>query len=289
MKKFFAVLFAGVFLPVAAYAFAPGTYTATLDTNIRSMPSMSGTRIGYYNQGDTVTVLGVVGSWCRVPYKTYYNAYVYCALLKPAVVDAASSTTTASTAVSTTPVVTNGLVTKSLNAARGWLVQNNEGINYINNSYFEAREEATASWDGEARIADFYFQWPLLTDSKCSLTFSGPFHANSMFKAACFDNVGMLKTWKEDVDKPLESYSLPLVPFKSFIDNLLADKNLMADFDTYFANSLEIKGLFRLYKNINGTDLWEAKFIDENSGLFMIVSADAQKVGAAFIVQKGRF
>lgn len=288
MKKFFAVLFTGVFLPVAALAMSPGTYTATVDINIRSMPSMSGTRIGHYNQGDTVTVLQVVGSWCKVPYKSY-NAYVYCSLLKPATVDAAATSTTSTSSASTVPVVTNGLVTQSLNAARGWLVVNNEGINYINNSYFEARNEATTSWDGEARIADFYFQWPLLADSKCSLTFSGPFHAHAVFKADCFDKVGMLKTWKEDVDKPLESYNLPLVPFRDFIDNVLADKGLMVDFDTYFANSLEIKGLFRLYKNVNGADLWEAKFIDENSGLFMIVSADAQKVGAAFSVQKGRF
>ncbi len=288
MKKFFAAVTMSVLLPVTVFAaYTPGSYTATVNSNIRSMPSMSGLRIGHYNQGDSVTVLGTVGSWCRVAYK-YYNSYVYCSLLAPAV---ASSSSVSTASVSTTPaapVVTNGLVTKNLQATKDWLLTNNEGVNYINNSYFQSRD-ASLQWDGEAKISDFYFQWPLLADSKCSIVFSGPYHANEVFKAQCFDSNGNLITSKDSVDSPLSGYDLPLLPFKQFVSNLLADKSLMADFDTYFAKSDKILALFRLYKNVKGTQVWEGKFIDEKSGYFMIVNTDASKTNGSFNVTKGVF
>jgi len=289
MKKYFAALAIGVFFPVSVLAFAPGTYTAKLNLNIRSLPSMSGSLIGHYNQGDTVTVLSVIGSWCKVPYKNY-NAYVYCNILAPTGTVQATTTTTTTTTTTPPPasVITNGLVTQNLKSTHNWLITDNVGINYINDSYFEANQLAY-KWDGEPKIADFYFQWPLLSDSKCSLIFSGPFHANSVFKAECFDNVGMIKTWTESTDKPLATYNLPKLPFKNFVEKLLADTSVMADFDTYFAKADHIKGLFRLYKGVGGVDFWEGKFIDEDSGYFMIVSVDAGRTDGNFIIEKGRF
>lgn len=286
MKKFFAAVAVAVFIPVTVFAaYTPGTYTARINSNIRSMPSMNGLLIGHYLTGNTVNVLQVVGSWCRVAYK-YYNSYVYCSLLVPT--GSVSSPTAAQTGSTVTAVVTNGLVTQNLKATQNWLLTNNEGVDYINNSYFKAKE-TSLTWDGGSKLSDFYFQWPLPADSKCTLTFSGPSHLQEIFNAGCFDNAGAQKTWTKTVDNPLEGYNLPVLPYKMFVANLLADKTLMASFDNYFAKSTSIKGLFRLYKGANGVLLWEGKFIDEDSGYFMIVNTDASKTSSTFNVQQGMF
>ncbi len=287
MKKFFTAAVAVVMLPATVFAaFTPGTYMANINSNIRSMPSMSGTLIGHYNKGDMVNVLQVMGSWCRVAYKYTYS-YVYCSLLTPG--NSPGSVISINTAsASLGNPVTNGLVTQSLNDTHNWLVTNNEGVTYINSSYFQAQQKAV-TWDGEAKISDFYFQWPLLSDAKCSMTFSGPYHAQEDFKASCFDNNGVLKTWNESVTTPQQSYNLPILLFKNFVDNLLADKSLMGELDTYFANSKNVTALYRLYKNTQGLEIWEAKFIDESSGYFMAVSADATKTNGVFQVQQGMF
>ncbi len=285
MKKFFAALALGAMLPASVFAAAPGDYAAKLNLNIRSLPSMSGLLIGHFNKGDLVRVLEVKGSWCRVDYK-YRNAYVYCNLLA----STGGQSTAFTTGTSSAPVAaTNGAVTHMIDDAHQWLVNNGEGIDYINGSFFQARETAF-TWDGEARIADFYFQWPLLSGSKCSMVFSGPYHAREVFGAKCFDDAGMVTTSKVAVENPQQGYNLPLLPFKNYLEKVVADKAVMASFDNYFALSKSLKGLFRLYKNADGMDVWEGKFIDEQSGYFMIVSADASKVdGGTLVVEKGRF
>ncbi len=292
MKKFFAAIAVAIFIPATVLAaYTPGTYTAKINSNIRSMPSMSGLLIGHYNTGDSVKVLGVVGSWCRVAYK-YYNSYVYCTLLTstgyvPPVAAPAPLPITGAM-INPPVVVTNGLVTQNLKATQNWLLTDNEGVDYINNSYFAAKD-ASLTWDSGAKISDFYFQWPLLTDSKCTLVFSGPSHVTEIFNAGCYDNAGAQKTWEKTVDNPLVGYNLPILPYKMFVANLLADKTLMANFDNYFAKSTMIKGLFRLYKGAGGVLLWEGKFIDSDSGYFMIVTTNANQTSGSFQVEKGMF
>jgi|GEM_PF-4758405 len=291
MKKILAALAMGAMLPATVLAaYTPGTYTAKLNLNIRSTPSMSGALIDHYLQGDTVNVLEVLGSWCRVSSK-YAHAYVYCSILAPGSVTATptpTATTPASNPAPTTPVVTNGLVTQSLKAAQNWLLTNNEGVDYINNSFFKARDAALV-WDGAARLADFYFQWPLMTGTKCSMIFSGTSHAVEAFNSTCFDAAGNITTSKTPVTTPEEAYDLPVLPFKTFIADLMADKALMAKFDTYFSKATHVDGLFRLYKDVHGTQLWEGKFIDNKSGYFMTVSTDASKLTTSFIVKSGMF
>lgn len=285
MKKFFVAAAVMVLLPASVFAaYVPGSYTVNINTNIRSMPSMSGALIGHFNKGETVNVLKVVGSWCRVAYK-YANAYVYCSLLAPTNGAAAGSGTVTG---GVTAPVTNGLATQNLKSLQSWLLTNNEGVDYINNSYFQVRD-AALSWDGEAKLADFYFQWPLLTGPKCSMTFGGSSHANEVYRGDCFDASGNVKVSKVAVDVPPQSYDLPMLLFKNYVGHLLADGASMATLDTYFAKSRHITGLFRLYKDAQGVQRWEGKFIDDNNGNFMVVTADASKTGGSFLVQKGLF
>lgn len=292
MKKFFVAVAVAVLLPASVFAaYVPGSYAVNVNTNIRSMPSMSGALIGHFNRGNSVTVLSVVGSWCRVAYK-YRNSYVYCNLLAPTNGAAMGSGTvtgaaSVSTVVSSAPA-TNGLATQNLKSLQNWLLTNNEGVDYINNSYFQVRD-AALSWDGEAKIADFYFQWPLLTGPKCSMTFSGSSHLNGVYKGDCFDASGNVKVSKVAVDVPPQSYDLPMLLFKNYVGNLLADRVSMSTLDTYFSKSQHITGLFRLYKDAQGVQRWEGKFIDDNNGNFMVVTADASKTGGSFLVQKGLF
>jgi len=295
MKKFLTALVLGVLFPVSVLAaYAPGIYTAKLNLNIRSLPSMSGLLIGHFNQGDTVNVLQVLGSWCRVASK-YTNSYVYCSILAPATGASMIAPATVSTSSTVVPVatsssvVTNGLVTQNLKGLQNWLLTNNEGVNYINNSYFTSRD-ASLQWDAESRISDFYFQWPLLTtESKCSMVFSGSYHTAEIFKSQCFDAAGKISTSQVEVTTPEAGYNLPVLPFKGFVANMLTDKTLMASLDNYFAKSQNVTGLFRLYKDVHGVEIWEAKFIDETSGYFMIVSTDSSKTDSSLQVQTGMF
>ena len=296
MKKLFAGIVAGALIPATVFgAYVPGLYTAKMNVNVRSMPSMSGALINHYKQNQAVQVIKVLGSWCQVG-GFQKNAYVYCNLLAPAGENVQQVHPDVITIVqpsqapvaANATVVTNGLMTKQLQDVQTWLVTNSEGLNYINDSYFQGRDSAL-QWDGEARIADFYFQWPLASDSKCSMVFTGAFHDDEMFKSTCFDAAGMIKTSQAMVTTPQPGYNLPVLPYKTFVSRMLADKSLMSQLDTYFAKAQNVKGLYRLYLNADNVQVWEGKFIDMNSGYFMTVSVDASKADGAFLVQKGRF
>jgi len=293
MKKFLAAVMVVVLLPATVFAaYTPGSYTAKMDTNIRSLPSMSGLLIGHFNRGDAVNVLRVVGSWCRVASK-YSNSYVYCRLL-------ASAAVSGSVSVSVVPVMdpfaftnatattSNGVVTDSLKGLQYWLLTNSEGADYINNSYFKVRDGAL-TWDGESNISDFYFQWPLLTGTKCNMTFTGSYHSSEVFHGDCFDASGNVATSKVAVDVPPQSYALPVLLFKSFVSNLLVDNASMATLNNYFSKSQHITALYRLYRDAQGVQRWEGKFIDDINGSFMVVTADASKTNGPFTVQKGLF
>lgn len=288
MKKLFVTLALCALFPAGVFAsYVPGVYTAKQNLNIRSLPSMSGLLIDHFNQGASVNVLKVIGSWCSVATK-YVNSYVYCSYLAPAGATGVGTLTVTNVPLNTV-ITSGGLVSKNLQETQNWLLNGlDKGADYINNSYFTARDDA-ATWDGEPRIADFYFQWPLTADSKCLMTFTGAYHAHEVFKAACFDNAGLITTSKAEVTNPQQAYDLPHLPFKTFVSDLLADKTLMTDFDAYFAKTLKIKGLFRLYMTATGIQVWEGKFIDEASGRFMVVTADASKTTSTFQVQKGVF
>lgn len=58
-----------------------GNNSAKMDSNIRLKPAYNAPRIGYFKKGHTVVVKQILGRWCKVEYRNYKNAYVYCPLL----------------------------------------------------------------------------------------------------------------------------------------------------------------------------------------------------------------
>lgn len=70
VSSFSAVLGAGL-----------GNNSAKMDSNIRSKPAYNALGIGHLKKDKTVMVKQILGQWCKVEYRNYKNAYVYCPLL----------------------------------------------------------------------------------------------------------------------------------------------------------------------------------------------------------------
>lgn len=184
MKKFFVSFGLAFLLPTAVFAaYVPGMYTARLNLNIRALPSVQGSLLSHYEKGDTVQVTKVLGSWCAVT-SQYPKSYVYCPFLVP--VNSTSVGGQLNNAGS-------GIISRQLQSLQNWLLNNNVGVNYINNSFFQARNLAQ-NWDSTSQISYFSFGWPLQAGPKCSMDFKGQKQPAVVFVANCFDASGKLAT-----------------------------------------------------------------------------------------------
>ena len=267
MKKLLAglLLILSIFLAAPVFAMqpslmVPGSYYAAKNLNIRSEPQVGANLIGHFNAGDQVTVLKVMGNWCQVKYKTYRSAYSYCPFL--------------TTEMSATGINAMGPATKTLTNIQTWLLKDNFGVNYINNSAMLAREKSLA-WDQSAQLAEFVFEWPLHQNYKCWMAFSSPNKQREIFKSSCFEAAQLVMTWKENVEQAPGRFGSPKLLLKNFIANMLNDGKLVDTLDNAFSGSSLIVTI-RLAQDGGGVQTWYATFTDfvRGSGMRVEVSAD---------------
>lgn len=291
MKKVFAALATTVLVPMTALAatsYVPGDYTTTLNLNIHSTPYAVGPLIGHYLMGQDVTVTKVLQNWCKVPYRNE-PAYVYCKILTPKnataavtpIVPVMQTVPVAPAVPSTSTVSSSTAVTNNLMGLKQWFlatkaVNGGTGVDYINNSYLKAQTAAMV-WDKSAVINDFTFQWSLPSSAQCKITFTGSAEAHKVFSSTCFDKNSAIQTVEQNVVTPAQSYALPMVNMRVFVDNLLADATLMEKLNAKFTHSQDVQVFFRLYRNVPGAILWQVKFVD-STGNFVTVWADANQV-----------
>jgi len=271
-----------------------GQNISTVNLNVRSGPLMGDNINGLLTKGEATIVSEVRNGWCKIPYKTYSQAYVYCSYLQPttqiSVVAQQPVVSTSQPAPNPADSTVSSTPSKLLGNIVQWLSVNDEGNSYISDSYWNGNQKAQV-WSHDAKLAQFYFEYAPWRDQYCHMIFLSETLPKELFKSWCFSKTnGAIETITVANHSPLTSMDLPELTFTDFVLNLRNNLPLMNEIDTYFADSTHVRAIFTLDKaSAESSPVWRARFFDEQSGLFFMVSSDADKALTDFKSEKGAF
>jgi hypothetical protein len=284
--------------------------TAVSDPAADGEPAPENNLIGHYLQGEKVIVTAVIGNWCKVSYKSFSSAFVYCEYLSGTgtvtqseagdggFVSGGEPSGDSPTGESVTPTaVTENeppvsipemrFLTASdlLYSLNHWLFTEREGINYLNDSYWQAMTKSM-TWSADAKMARFDFEYPPLRDQKCTMVFSGKRMRRHIFKTWCYNS-----NYDEIETVNLRSRTIPAgfdpasMIFSSFIFELMRDDVVMNALHEKLDDGSEIRAYFRLYDRDGKGPVWEARFVNTVSGTTATVWTGANESEPVFILE----
>jgi hypothetical protein len=289
MRKIIIALIALFAFPALSFAFSAGNYEVLQNLNIRSPQGVSGARIGFFEKGTVVKVTAVSGEWCKVDYKKYKNAFVYCPLLgtlnttdnyiQPGAGAQAGAT-------GAQPQDMNA-ANKTLDDFNHWLMDNKEfGRKYINSSYATGWT-AALEWQKDAGPTSLIFDYPFNSGAKCIFSYVSPSDPDNIYKFNCSETgkpgasgvITKNAVGNTDIIIP-DSFKVPLAAVAArMIDGNGKIRPLL---NSNFAASKSVKMEFTLSAKKDGT-FWDVKVTDEK-GKTLRLKVDGTDMAADFIV-----
>jgi uncharacterized protein YgiM (DUF1202 family) len=258
-----------------------GKRTASKNVNVRSNPKVSNNLIGYIKKGTETEITEIKGNWCKIPFKTYKNAYVYCSLF---------GITEPPTYTDTKPQkqeIQNSVAIKTLNELYDWTMNNNEaGRFYINNSGKIGREKAT-KWQSDAVRAGITFNFPDKDGEYCTHYFVSATEPDKIFQYNCAaeGNEGIAKiTPKKQIPFIDQAMSADFkVPFAALIARMLdGNGEVWPLLQNIFADSEKVQMDFTLSADEQGT-FWTVKIYD-GEGYSIKLMMDATAENPSFMI-----
>jgi len=273
-----------------------GEKLALYNINVRSKPYMGKNLIGNIKKGSTVVVTSTEGEWCKINYKNYQNAYVYCKLLAfdampliLSVIDKAKIQTISNESSTKKYSVANEEISKLYD----WTMDNNEaGRTYINHSASVGGDLAK-KWQEDAKQSGLKFNWPAKKGgSYCEIYFASESEPSKTFVYNCAE------TGKTGASKVVNKSSLTMIDtlissdFKVPFARLLAkfqdyNQNAWKSVNDYFRNSKEASFEFTLYNDSQG-DHWNVVIRDEKGNMLrFLADADTEDFKAPMMMFSG--
>lgn len=288
MKKilFSAILSILYPITVLAGATSPGTYQAISDLNIRSTPQLGENRINHFKEGDQVIVSKVLGEWCQITHPRHPIAFVKCSYLTswtdssstsaPADQQSTSSTIPSADQQYSSPA-------QLLASLNDWLNTDDLGVNYINDTFWNAQQKASF-WDEAAALSDFQFFYAGPNQIYCRYNFSSTNKVGEFLIAQCLgSNLTEVSSNIVQSREIHSSFSLPQVLFKDFVAKLQQSTQLQQDLSIFFPPNAQFSTRFRLEENQDNQLFWHLDLFDLNSGKLKTISLNANSPLAALI------
>jgi SH3-like domain-containing protein len=228
--------------------FQPGSYTASQNLNVRSVPNVhGGSLIDHYNKGASVKVVKVMGSWCKVELKNYQRAYVYCPILNNGTVSMAS------------PEQKDTAALQSLRDVKTWLLKDDEsGKKYVNDS-LDMGTSASIQWSKGAYMAEANLNFYADGSNSCKFEFDSAQKPGEVYQSKCMPKqasqaVGVAAKG-DGGKKPVND---PPLKVTNMIGQILDSAEWTAKINQTFASVAQTKAdiMFKLLGDENNNGVW---------------------------------
>lgn len=166
---------------------------------------------------------------------------------------------------------------KSLLSFNRWLYQNGfEGINYINDNYYAAREQAI-KWDKDALLLRVWVSSSKIGDGYCEYQFGSANKPTEIFDSWCVDPKTSKvhgEIVKTDAVDPDDLFDLPNKNLRKFVSDIFASTVTLRHIrDTFQGDSRP--GVFATLKKVDGEVRWTWELVNSGKNYGMDVFADA--------------
>lgn len=194
----------------------------------------------------------------------------------------------AATTSTVTPAIPAANVIQVLTDFNTWLtVDNNSGINFVNDTMSKALEKAK-TWDSGARLQEFSITFEQNKTFTCSFTFSSVLNEKQIVTAPCpvetKNNITTMNApsnvttaIKENTALITGIYTVSL-RLRDLIKPLSANKTLLelAQAGTLGGTQENLVTTFRLLKNTRGITIWEVTVTNPKTAKSIIVKTSAE-------------